>query len=179
MSIGSRVRSIRKERGLSQVAFSSLLGISHGALQAYESGSSIPGGKALTALAELGVDVNWLLTGKAPKGERTAGEGFMVSDNVQDSGGIDLKYINGTVPRLPLIEGVEEESVDPQLLTQSIQVVEDFLGDNVPDATSSAKAKMIVLVYEIVEHGGDMTLGILKKIAALALGVNVLLAFII
>ena len=38
---------------------------------AYENGTSIPGGEVLSNLAKIGVDINWLLTGKQGTADNT------------------------------------------------------------------------------------------------------------
>lgn len=64
MDIASRLKTIRETLGLSQREMAKKLEISLGGLQSYESGKSVPGGNALEALARLGFNVNWLLTGE-------------------------------------------------------------------------------------------------------------------
>lgn len=62
--IGDRIKAIRESMGLSQREFADQAGLSTRAIQNYELGSSIPGGKILGKIAELGFNVNWVLTGK-------------------------------------------------------------------------------------------------------------------
>ena len=64
MSIKDRLKIARESLGKSQREMSTLSGASFGVWQAYEAGSSVPGGKVLEALARLGFNVNWLLTGE-------------------------------------------------------------------------------------------------------------------
>ncbi len=163
MSIGKRIKIVREKKGLSQVAFATMLGISHGALQSYEKDSSVPGGKALTALLRLGVDINWLLGKEHAALKKTPGGAYLAGEGVADS------WDNDTPQSMDLVAG---DSVDTQLLTQSLQVVEDFLKDNAYAASTTAKVKMVVLVYEIIGQGGTMTASILKKIASMAMGLN-------
>lgn len=64
MDIASRLKSLRESLELSQREMAKKLEISLGGLQSYESGKSVPGGNVLEALARLGFNVNWLLTGE-------------------------------------------------------------------------------------------------------------------
>lgn len=58
-----RLKSIRKSRGFSQETFSGSLGVSLRSYQNYESGRHpIPSG-LLCSLAEIGINIHWLLTG--------------------------------------------------------------------------------------------------------------------
>lgn len=62
--IGERVVSVRKKAGLSQREFAARLGISNGGISQIENGKAMPGGDFLLKMhQELGVDINWLLTG--------------------------------------------------------------------------------------------------------------------
>jgi transcriptional regulator with XRE-family HTH domain len=123
MSIGERVREIRDERGLSQVAFALELGISNGALQAYEQDSSVPGGKALAALATIGVDINWLLSGKraalSENRHRTPGGASIPGDDV---GGLHMSSPIDTAAMEAVIISVlfEEAGLSPGKLAQII-----------------------------------------------------------
>jgi transcriptional regulator with XRE-family HTH domain len=66
MSLGERLKVARESTKKSQRDFAELLGISFRGLQTYESGSSVPGGNILSAYAELGFNVNWILLGEGP-----------------------------------------------------------------------------------------------------------------
>lgn len=63
-TVAERIKIIRENYGKSQKDMASELGISLPALQGYEAGKSIPGGKAIEALVKLGFNANWLLTGE-------------------------------------------------------------------------------------------------------------------
>jgi transcriptional regulator with XRE-family HTH domain len=72
MTLPERLIAIRKHLSLSQRKMADNLDSSLGALQAYESGKSVPGGNVLEQLARMGFDANWILTGE---GEMIRGEG--------------------------------------------------------------------------------------------------------
>ncbi len=65
LHIGKRLRQAREFFGYSQADFSAAIGAKLRGYQENEHGRSMPGGKILTALATLGVNINWLLTGEA------------------------------------------------------------------------------------------------------------------
>ena len=64
VSLGERLRQVRNIFGMSQVAVAKAAGVSVTAWQNYENGNQCPGGKVLGALVQLGVNVNWILTGE-------------------------------------------------------------------------------------------------------------------
>ena len=62
--IGKRLKTIRKEKGLSQKALAELLTTSSGYISEIEQGKTIPGGKFLHSLNRVFlVSIDWLLTG--------------------------------------------------------------------------------------------------------------------
>lgn len=61
-TIGQKIRGIRKSRELSQIDFSSSIGISQGRLSEIEKDITKPSAETLIALRkQFGVDLNWLL----------------------------------------------------------------------------------------------------------------------
>lgn len=67
--IGERLRATRGERTMQEAA--SLLGIHVNSLYLYETGKQAPRVPLMLKLVELwGVDLHWLLTGKAPRAGR-------------------------------------------------------------------------------------------------------------
>lgn len=65
-TLSDRLKEIRANQGLSQALIAKELGCSLPAWQGYESGKNIPGGKVLKRIAELGYNLNWVLTGDGP-----------------------------------------------------------------------------------------------------------------
>ena len=63
-SISMRLKAWRQHFGLTQAQFADRLGLHLSVLKKYEAGANTPGGDALTAVAETGCNINWLLTGK-------------------------------------------------------------------------------------------------------------------
>jgi transcriptional regulator with XRE-family HTH domain len=62
-NVGSRLLAVRAHLKMTQVSFGEATGIPKSTLQKYEGSHRDPGCEALAAIARLGVNVNWLLTG--------------------------------------------------------------------------------------------------------------------
>ncbi|MDE9589907.1 helix-turn-helix domain-containing protein [Xenorhabdus bovienii] len=62
-SIGERLKEIRSKMGLNQTDFGALVGYSRNAQAYYERNERSPDAKYLAALANLGIDVMYVLTG--------------------------------------------------------------------------------------------------------------------
>ncbi len=71
ISLGARIRQVRRSQGLTQKAFADSLGIAQGYLSSLEAGKKIPSETLLIALTHLyHVDERWLLSGEgAPEAE--------------------------------------------------------------------------------------------------------------
>ena len=81
MSIGSRIKELRKAEGISQAKLAESIGVSAGNVGEWELGRSKPGADALVSLSRyFNVSTDWLLTGKAANTQKLE----------QISGGIDL-----------------------------------------------------------------------------------------
>lgn len=64
MSLPERLKQARETLRYTQKDLSKAVSVSVQMWRAYEAGSSVPGGNVLEALARLGFNVNWLLTGE-------------------------------------------------------------------------------------------------------------------
>lgn len=77
----NRIKQIRKETGLSQEKFAKTIGVSPGNVSSWESGKALPGAIALKLIHEnLGYSVNWILTGKDEKVEKSKVEAVFDPD---------------------------------------------------------------------------------------------------
>jgi len=66
--IGERIREIRKGKGLTQIEFSKILGITQDKLSKYENGKvKVPIEILLKISEEFNISLDWLLKGKGPK----------------------------------------------------------------------------------------------------------------
>lgn len=81
-SLVERLKGVRHSLGYTQKQMGEAVGGSLSAWQDYEAGKSVPGGNALTGLARLGVDINWLLTGE---GEAAQGKTWGYSALTQNA----------------------------------------------------------------------------------------------
>lgn len=61
--VGERMKAYRKALELTQKEFFYRTGIPVPSLQDYEAGNRMPGGEAISALIDSGINANWLLTG--------------------------------------------------------------------------------------------------------------------
>ncbi|MCX7174159.1 MAG: helix-turn-helix transcriptional regulator [Proteobacteria bacterium] len=64
--IGGRMRLAREALGLSQQELASSVGGSKRGIQDNEARNRVPGGEVIFGLVLLGINANWLLTGKGP-----------------------------------------------------------------------------------------------------------------
>ena len=76
--IGSRLKEERKRLGFSQDGFADVAGITRRPYAEWEAGRTSPTGFQLAALANVGADVTYILTGEHSGGELTAEEKLML-----------------------------------------------------------------------------------------------------
>ncbi|MGB0919862.1 MAG: XRE family transcriptional regulator [Alphaproteobacteria bacterium] len=80
--IGQRLTEIRQSRGDSQEGFAARLQVSPRTYQRYEAGDALPKAQCFQSLADLGVNLDWLLAGRgapdAPPLSADAGPGFVM-----------------------------------------------------------------------------------------------------
>jgi transcriptional regulator with XRE-family HTH domain len=63
MDFAGRIKLIRDSLGKNQKEMAAAIGASLSAVQSYESGRQVPGGKVIEKLSRMGFDANWLFTG--------------------------------------------------------------------------------------------------------------------
>lgn len=80
-SIGERLQIERKRLGFNQTYFGEIGGVSKNAQSNYENGNRVPDASYLSALAEHGVDINYVITGNRAVSEEKLREefGLMIS----------------------------------------------------------------------------------------------------
>lgn len=85
-TFGTRLREERLKLGLSQEEFAAVGGVARGAQANYESGERTPDAKYLVAVAELGVDLLYVLKGVRSSGDAGSGSAieFVVNDDERD-----------------------------------------------------------------------------------------------
>jgi len=67
MAFGDRLKEVRKEMGYTQKEMAKECGIAYATLQRYEKGAEFPAGSLFLKIAELGYNLDWLLTGGSVK----------------------------------------------------------------------------------------------------------------
>lgn len=65
-SVGTRLRAFREAMKMGQEQLAEAIGGTKRGIQDNELGRALPNSKALTGLCQLGLNVNWLLTGEGP-----------------------------------------------------------------------------------------------------------------
>jgi len=106
-----RLKQVREILGKSQRDMASLINMSYKGWQQYESGDSIPGGKVLQSLANLGFSVNWILTGEGEM--RTAD----IKNTVESTGQVNDK---GSHPMISDHSGVKLALTQNALMFQEM-----------------------------------------------------------
>ena len=108
LSIGKKIRELRKAQKLNQTEMAEALGVHLQTISRYERGELTPGPEVLSALAEkFGVDVNvWLKMGE------TAGGGFQVQEVMLRYSVPEIHSKGEAIKRIVvLLEGMTEEKV--------------------------------------------------------------------
>lgn len=116
MTIGDRLRSARKELGLSQPEFAAIAGTTKQTLFSWETGKTAPDGFQLAALAAAGADVRYILTGArdGPAPERLSDdERAMLADYREASGAVRR------AARAALQSGVAPSGINLRHVTQN------------------------------------------------------------
>jgi transcriptional regulator with XRE-family HTH domain len=120
IEIGSRIRQIRKEQNLNQVALGNKLGLSAQAISKYENGESDAGAITLSKIATIGgVSLDWLLTGV---------------ESIQQGSSQPI---------------VSEGQTDTELWQAVIETVEEHLQGNDQQLAPAKKAELITTLYEM------------------------------
>lgn len=97
---GERLRSLRREKGLSQQDLASRLNVSHMTVRRLESNDTKPQGELLAGLVtELKADLQWLLTGQSSTGAVLAEECTPLYESVEGLDGDPAEWIR--LPNLP------------------------------------------------------------------------------
>jgi len=78
--MNARLKKIRKFLGLSQKDFANMLNIGLRTYQTYESGDRDPLYSVITKLSEIGIDINWLISGEGSMLNKHLPDGITVKD---------------------------------------------------------------------------------------------------
>ena len=125
-TIGNRIAKARLQSSTSIDAFSNRTGIPVSTLKKYESGHRVPGGEALQAIAEIGINAHWLLTG----------DGRMHADELHPDAHAD-------------------GPVDRAVLRDVVETLQEVLMETGRELAPDAMAELILLLCdEITEQEG-------------------------
>lgn len=122
--IGERLRAFRTHLDVSQGQLGEMVGGTKRGVQENEGGRSAPQAKMLARLAELGLNVNWLLTGHGP---------MLLAD---------------------LEAGAPSSPLDSELLAVVLERLEGKIAAEGVRVSAKKKAELAVLLYDyIIETG--------------------------
>lgn len=113
MNLADRLKQVREQLGFTQKEMAKAISTNPQTWQVYEAGKSVPGGNVLEALARMGFNVNWILTG----------EGVMHRDSSGGWWSDKMKEIRGsmTIPEFVSKVGFS----DPIWAAKTIKAIED------------------------------------------------------
>jgi len=94
MKLCNRLKIARESLRKSQKEMAELLGVGLKSWQIYEQGTSVPGGKVFEALAMMGFDVNWLLTGEGSMRRPEANGHVANGNNIIQGAHIDAEELH-------------------------------------------------------------------------------------
>lgn len=82
--IGLRIKEFVEKNFSSTAELARIFGKSRSYFRPYFKGTSLPGAEILSKLAELGCDINWLLTGKEPAASQVKEPSFPYNSDVDE-----------------------------------------------------------------------------------------------
>ncbi|WP_237902904.1 hypothetical protein [Azospirillum brasilense] len=107
--------------------------------QSYELNGKLPKGETLSELAALGIDMNWLLTGRGSM-RTVAGR---------------LESGDGALPLPPREAALPRPVLDLALLSEAIALVEQGLADRGRRLSPRAKGNLVAALYGLAAVGED------------------------
>lgn len=123
--LSERLKIIRDHIKETQKSMSKRFNLGENTWQTYELYGKTPKGETLAALAELGFDINWLLTG----------QGNMM--------------ISGDGPRIPL------PHIDDQLVGEAVEFVEQWLAEHGENFDAQLKGKLVAALCLLAVEEAD------------------------
>ena len=92
MSVGKRIKLIRKRNNLTQVQLAEKLGLKQATIGRYENGSITPSLFVLMRISKkLSVDIGWLFTGEKEKDKQTSGTDKLKCPDIIKSANVELQ----------------------------------------------------------------------------------------
>ncbi len=139
VQLGDRLKTVREFLGETQKTMSRRFRLGENTWQSYELNGKLPKGETLSELAALGIDMNWLLTGRGTM--RTA-------SGRPDSG-------DGNHPSPPPEASSCRPVLDLALLSEAVTLVEQGLAEQGCRLSPRAKGHLVAALYGLtVESGG-------------------------
>lgn len=150
--ISSRIKQVREHFKMSPTEFSVATKVKSQTIRDYENAKSIPGGAFLAALTELGVSVEWVLTGVGSinyKFNDTWPVGLIHEPN---------KQLNQDVaPYQAPVELRSAADVNMTLLEVAVLAVHRYYASEGVVAAPERMAKLIVAIYKYAAAKGAAT----------------------
>lgn len=136
VQLGDRLKVVREFLGETQKTMSRRFRLGESTWQSYELNGKLPKGETLSELAALGIDMNWLLTGRGSMqmaaGRPESGDGALAL-SPRESGSV----------------------LDLALLSEAIALVEQGLDDQGRRLSSRAKGNLVAALYGLALAGED------------------------
>lgn len=150
-TLGSRLKRVRAD--LSQLEMAAKVGIGLRTWQSYERDERIPDAGLLMRLAEMGVDVAWLVTGQGQPFVRTQQERV---NSMVDADRVGLAGIDTLQKVGPLRAVSQPARLDVDKLRFALEVVEEALAQSGRAADPSGKAALVAKIYETFLQEADV-----------------------
>lgn len=115
MSLADRLKQVRDSRGFTQKEMAKAISTNPQTWQVYEAGKSVPGGNVLEALARMGFNVNWILTGVGPMKLNTEEMRRLLCEEAHDKLKAKIRSIATTPSRLYSVETFPFEQIEAYL----------------------------------------------------------------
>lgn len=143
-SRGARLRHIRS--GRSQAELAAATGVALRTWQHYERDERVPDADFLMRLAEMGVDVRWLVTGEGEPFTRTAQERV---NAMVDADRVAIAGIDTLRKGAPPGAISQPARLDPVILRAAIEAIEEGLELTGRTASAAAKADLVAKAYDL------------------------------
>lgn len=151
--VAARIKAFRENRSLTQeAAAAKARGMPLPSYKDYEGGRRLPGAEALDSLAELGMNINWVLTGKGDMNSSSAPEVAVAKESS------------------PAAYGMSQAPVDSLLLQDVIDFFHVWLEQN-KDRTRiqrSAHGAVIAVLYRYASQTGKVEKAELEQVLRIA-----------
>jgi transcriptional regulator with XRE-family HTH domain len=114
-NLPDKLRLWRKHLGLTQEQFAELAGINTATLRKYEGNHSEPSASALTAYAQTGLNINWLLIEESGQGMTFSSQWFCSDEDIENE--IEVKCVDEILHVMKGLGKQEKELIANKLLS--------------------------------------------------------------